>query len=142
MKSLNAQLIAFKTSVFDRADRETARILKEAEADYRREAAKATPLKVGDRAPEFALDGADGRRHHLHDYVAQGPVFVLFFKGGWCPYSTLTLRAWEGIATKIRSSGGSILAIAPQKMSRAALVRERAGRGATDDPGSSDPDGV
>jgi peroxiredoxin len=124
MKSLNAQLLAFKSSVFDRADRETARILKEAEAEYRREAAKAAPVSVGDQAPDFALDGADGKRHQLQSYVSQGPVFVLFFKGGWCPYSTLTLRAWEGIAADIRRAGGSILAISPQKISRAAQVRE------------------
>jgi hypothetical protein len=35
MKSLNSQLRAFKTSVFDRADEETARALIQAEAEYR-----------------------------------------------------------------------------------------------------------
>jgi peroxiredoxin len=124
MKSLNAQLVAFKTSVFDRADKDTARILRELEAEYRADAAKAKPLTVGDRAPDFILDGADGRRHQLANYAAQGPVFVLFFKGGWCPYSTLTLRAWEDIAPDIRRAGGSILAISPQKISRAVLAQE------------------
>ena len=127
MKSLNAQLVAFKTSVFERADKETARVLRELEIEYRADAAKAKSLTVGDRAPDFTLSGADGKRHHLADYAAQGPVFVLFFKGGWCPYSTLTLRAWEGIAPEIRRAGGSILAISPQKISRAALVQESNG---------------
>jgi peroxiredoxin len=127
MKSLNAQLVAFKASVFERADKETARVLRELEAEYRADAAKATPLAVGDSAPDFILDGADGERHQLANSAAQGPVFVLFFKGGWCPYSTLTLRAWEDIAPEIRRAGGSIVAISPQKIGRAALVQENNG---------------
>ncbi|MCB8876569.1 peroxiredoxin-like family protein [Acidisoma silvae] len=127
MKSLNAQLVAFKTSVFERADKETACALRGLETEYRAEAAMAKPLTIGERAPDFTLDGADGKRHQLANYAAQGPVFVLFFKGGWCPYSTLTLRAWEDIAPEVRRAGGSILAISPQKVSRAALVQENNG---------------
>jgi peroxiredoxin len=124
MKSLNAQLLAFKASVFDRADRETARNLKDAEANYRRDTVQATHLTIGDRAPDFVLGGVDGKRHQLHNYVIHGPVFVLFFRGGWCPYSALTLRAWEVIADDVRRAGASILAISPQKISRAALLRD------------------
>jgi len=51
----------------------------------------------------------------------------LFFKGGWCPYSSLTLRAWEDVAATVRKNGGRVLAISPQKPSRAALVRESNG---------------
>lgn len=127
MKSLNAQLVAFKTSVFERADAQTARALETLEAEYRAEAATAKPLAVGDHAPDVTLQGADGKPHQLAKYAAQGPVFVLFFKGGWCPYSILTLRAWQDIAAEIRGAGGSILAVSPQKASRAAMVQEHNG---------------
>jgi peroxiredoxin len=127
MRSLNAQLRAFKTSVFDRADEETARALKQAEAEYRADAAQAHPLGVGDPAPGFTLGDASGNQHRLSDYLARGPVLLLFFRGGWCPYCTLTLRAYEEIAPDIRKAGGAILALSPQKASRAALVQESNG---------------
>lgn len=127
MKSLNAQLLAFKTSVFDRADKETVRALVQAEAEYRADAAASHPRAVGDQAPDFILSDADGERHQLRKYLSHGPVFVLFFKGGWCPYCALTLRAWEAIAPQIKQAGGAILAISPQKASRAALVRDSNG---------------
>lgn len=127
MKSLNAQLLAFKSSVFDRADRETAQALRQLEADARAETAGSASLKVGDPAPDFTLVDDEGKTHRLATYLSQGPVFVLFFKGGWCPYSSLTLRAWENIAASVRQSGGRLLAISPQKASRAALVRESNG---------------
>jgi peroxiredoxin len=124
MKSLNAQLRAFKTSVFDRADEETARALIQAEAEYRADAAAAHPLTVGDRAPDFTLSDAEGKTHRLTDTLARGPVLLLFFRGGWCPYCTLTLRAYEEVAPDIRAAGGAILALSPQKASRAAMVQE------------------
>jgi peroxiredoxin len=127
MKSLNAQLRAFKTSVFDRADEDTAQALRQAEAEYRADAAAAHPLGTGDQAPDFTLGDADGRRHHLADYLSRGPVLLIFFRGGWCPYCTLTLRALEEIAPEVRKAGGAILALSPQKASRAALVRESNG---------------
>ena len=124
MRSLNTQLRAFKTSVFDRADEETARALIQAEAEYRADAALAHPLAAGDAAPDFTLTDAAGGQHRLRDYMARGPVLLLFFRGGWCPYCTLTLRAFEEIAPDIRKAGGAILALSPQKASRAALVQE------------------
>jgi peroxiredoxin len=124
MKSLNTQLRAFKTSVFDRADEETARALIQAEAEYRAAAAAARPLAAGDRTPDFVLTDAGGAKHRLTDYLARGPVLLLFFRGGWCPYCTLTLRAYEDIAPDIRNAGGAILALSPQKASRAAMVQE------------------
>ena len=63
-------------------------------------------------------------RARYHEHLARGPVLLLFFRGGWCPYCTLTLRAYEEIATEIRKAGGAILAISPQKASRAVLVQE------------------
>jgi peroxiredoxin len=79
---------------------------------------------VGERAPDFALGDAGGAKHRLTDYLARGPVLLLFFRGGWCPYCTLTLRAYEDIAPDILKAGGSILALSPQKASRAAMVQE------------------
>jgi hypothetical protein len=40
-------------------------------------------LKVGDRAPEFVLPDADGKTVKLADYVARGPVVVIFYRGFW-----------------------------------------------------------
>lgn len=127
MKSLNAQLLAFKTSVFDRANPETALALAQTEAGYRAEAAAAKHLTIGDKAPDFTLADSDGERHQLRNYLSHGPVFVLFFKGGWCPYCALTLRAWEALSPEIKRAGASILAISPQKASRAAMVRDSNG---------------
>ena len=127
MKSLNSQLHAFKISVFERADEDTKRALRQAEAEFRADAASAHPLSTGLSAPDFVLGDAAGAKHRLTDYLARGPVLLLFFRGGWCPYCSLTLRAYEELAPDFMKAGGAILALSPQKASRAALVQESNG---------------
>ena len=42
-----------------------------------------TSLKVGDKAPEFALPNGDGKLIMLSDYTARGPVVIVFYRGFW-----------------------------------------------------------
>jgi peroxiredoxin Q/BCP len=42
------------------------------------------PVKVGDRAPDFALSDAEGRTYKLSDYRGKSAVVLEFFRsGGW-----------------------------------------------------------
>ena len=40
-------------------------------------------LKVGDKAPDFALPNAIGKTVTLHDVLKNGPAVVSFYRGGW-----------------------------------------------------------
>ena len=42
-------------------------------------AAMAADLAVGDRAPDFTLQGSDGRTHRLGDYVGKEGVVLAWF---------------------------------------------------------------
>jgi peroxiredoxin len=44
---------------------------------------QATKLKVGDKAPDFALPNGDGKLVRLSDYIARGPVVLVFYRGFW-----------------------------------------------------------
>jgi peroxiredoxin len=71
-------------------------------------------LQVGDRAPDFELPDAFGRSVRLSDRLCQGPVILSFYRGGWCPYCNLELRAYQAILPQIRAAGVSLIAISPQ----------------------------
>jgi peroxiredoxin Q/BCP len=45
----------------------------------------AAPLKVGDRAPDFALPDTEGGTVTLSKLLAQGPVIVAFFPKAFTP---------------------------------------------------------
>jgi hypothetical protein len=40
-------------------------------------------VKVGDRAPDFALPDSTGRQVSLGELLARGPAVLSFFRGRW-----------------------------------------------------------
>ncbi|KMO27525.1 peroxiredoxin-like family protein [Methylobacterium aquaticum] len=71
-------------------------------------------LKAGDRAPDMRLPNAQGATIDLAVLRERGPVIVTFYRGGWCPYCNLELRAYQALLPEIRAAGASLVAISPQ----------------------------
>ena len=44
-----------------------------------------TPLKVGDRAPDFVLSDTEGRQVTLSSALVHGPVMLFFFPKAFTP---------------------------------------------------------
>ena len=70
--------------------------------------------REGDRAPDVTLPDAFGRPMRLSDAWGKGPLVVIFYRGGWCSYCNLQLRAWQEHAGDLSSLGATLLAISPQ----------------------------
>ncbi|MDE3205089.1 MAG: AhpC/TSA family protein [Acidobacteriota bacterium] len=71
-------------------------------------------LAVGALAPDFALPDATGRRVALTSLLAEGPVVLSFYRGGWCPYCSTQLRALQTRLADIAEAGGRLVAVSPQ----------------------------
>jgi peroxiredoxin len=71
-------------------------------------------LAVGDRAADFELPNAQGRRIRLAEQLEHGPVVVTFYRGAWCRFSNLQLRRLGQALPDIETLGASLLAISPQ----------------------------
>ncbi len=71
-------------------------------------------LKVGDKAPDFELPDATGKKVKLSDLTARGPVVVTWYRGGWCPYCNVALRGFTRSLPEIRAAGATMVAISPE----------------------------
>lgn len=71
-------------------------------------------LKEGDLAPDFTLPDALGKPVTLSQLLAQGPVVVIFYRGEWCPYCNLELRAYQKALPQLQELGATLVAISPQ----------------------------
>lgn len=71
-------------------------------------------LKTGDFAPDFNLPNQSRRFISLARLLHSGPAVVTFYRGGWCPYCNLQLRAYQQALGEIIVLGGKLVAISPQ----------------------------
>jgi peroxiredoxin len=71
-------------------------------------------LKEGARTPDFTLPDTRGNPVTFSHLLAQGPVIITFYRGQWCPYCHLALRAYQQALPHIQASGASLVAISPQ----------------------------
>lgn len=83
-------------------------------------------LRPGDRVPDFELDDRAGRRHRLADYLATGPLVVTFYRGVWCPFCNLQLKAYEERLDEFTALGARVVALTPEEPDAYAIM-ERAG---------------
>ncbi len=82
-------------------------------------------LAVGDVAPDFTLTDAVGNQVVLADLLTDGPVVVTFYRGEWCPYCNLQLRALQEALPEITSTGATLVAISPQAPDHALTMTEK-----------------
>lgn len=71
-------------------------------------------LKVGDRIPAVTLPDATGQSFSVQAALEQGPVVLAFYRGGWCPYCNLELKALQAVLPDIQAAGAILIAIAPE----------------------------
>jgi peroxiredoxin len=93
-------------------------------------------VREGMPAPRFTLADAEGRRVVLDEYLRRGWVVLLFFRGVWCPYCNLTLRAYQERLSDIDAAGARLIAVSPQSADK---LRRTAQRNRLDFPLLSDP---
>ncbi len=71
-------------------------------------------LVPGSLTPDFELPDQLGRAVRSSDLRVKGPLVISFYRGGWCPYCNLELRALQDYLPQITEVGATLIAISPQ----------------------------
>jgi peroxiredoxin len=83
--------------------------------------------RPGEAMPPFLLPDEAGRLVSLPSLLAKGPLAVMFFRGHWCPYCRLNVRAVIAAMDRIRAAGGHIVAIMPETQAFAGQFKSDSG---------------
>jgi peroxiredoxin len=111
---LEQQLAAFKAE-FARTAPAGRHALYEAKVEELRASfALEAAIGIDDQAPDFVLPDAHGKILSLSDTLRSGPAVVTFYRGGWCPYCNIQLRAYQAVLPAISALGARLVAISPQ----------------------------
>jgi peroxiredoxin len=81
----------------------------------------------GEPMPSFVLPDESGHLVTLPSLIEHGPVVVMFFRGHWCPYCRLNVRAVIKAHDRVKALGANIVAIMPETQEYAARFKAEAG---------------
>jgi peroxiredoxin len=81
----------------------------------------------GQPMPPFVLPDETGRLVRLDELLAQGPLAVMFFRGHWCPFCRLNVRAVIQARDRISALGARIVAIMPETQAYAGQFKAESG---------------
>jgi len=111
---LSQQIAAYRAEFARTAPPERQALYEAKIEELRASFAIENAIGPNDRAPEFSLPDARGKSVSLSALLRDGPVVVSFYRGGWCPYCNLELRAYQAVLPQITELGGRLVAISPQ----------------------------
>ena len=67
--------------------------------------APGTGLAVGAQVPDVQAIGLDGKVVRLADLVAKGPLVLVFYRGGWCPYCNYEIHEMTAAFAQYQKRG-------------------------------------
>jgi peroxiredoxin len=112
--SLTSELAAFRAEFMGAAPPEIRDAMGRADLELAASGITDRALRAGDLAPDFELPGVDGLATRLSALLRDGPVVVSFYRGGWCPYCNLELRALQSVLPQVKALGAHLVAVSPQ----------------------------
>jgi peroxiredoxin Q/BCP len=74
-----------------------------------------TALRIGDRAPDFELEGTGSRTYSLGDY-RDGGVILAFYPGDFTPVCTRQFCSYRDDGDRIEALGVPMVGISPQSV--------------------------
>lgn len=92
---------------------EQLRALQRMIAEIRDRGIEHSALRAGTPLPRFALPNALGKMVDVAEILAQGPLVLSFYRGGWCPYCSAELRALQLALPGLKALGASLIAVSP-----------------------------
>ena len=123
--SLSEDLDRFVKEFIDTAPENVQRDFNQGVEEVRSSGILDKAINVGDYAPEFELLNAIGNQVKLYDELQKGPVVLVWYRGGWCPYCNLQLQHIQMKLAEIHQAGGQVIAISPELPDKTMTTKER-----------------
>src|SRR5215470_15641351 len=71
-------------------------------------------MQAGEQAPAFQLRDGYGEAFSSREALRRGPMVLVFYRGRWCPYCNIDLRAFEAASRDLHSLGASLVVVSQQ----------------------------
>lgn len=123
--NLSAQLKEYQAGFLKQAPQEAAELMGQKTAELENSGIVDKSLKVGDKAPDFELPDPLGNTVKLSELLTNGPVVINFYRGEWCPYCNLEIRAFQQMLPDFQAAGAQVIAISPEQPNNSLTIQEK-----------------
>lgn len=114
-ETLSEQLEAFRAGWRARVPADRQAVMDAHVAHLAASGIARSAKQPGERAPAIRLRDQHGAEFDVATLLAHGPVVVTFYRGGWCPFCNLELKAYQAVLPRIAAAGASLIAISSEK---------------------------
>lgn len=114
--SLTQELENFKNDFLKSAPTEVVSEMSTAHEQLLKDGIGENALGVGGAFPNFTLTNAKESKVSFEDLFGDNDKLIIsFYRGGWCPYCNLELKALQNHIEDFKKLGASLVAITPEK---------------------------
>jgi peroxiredoxin len=123
---LQTELDAFRAGWEARVGESIAHLIAGDIEDLRSTGILDRAAKAGEALPVTAnLVDQHRKAFDLAALVAEKPVIITFYRGGWCPYCNFELRAYQALLADIHAAGAELVAVTPELPDHALTTAEK-----------------
>ena len=112
--TLKSKINQFKDRFLEQVPQQIQEKMRKAEETLKSSHLAERALTAGNDAVDFTLPNARGEQVSSEELRRQGPVVLSFYRGGWCPYCSMELKALQSVNAEIEAIGARLVAISPQ----------------------------
>ncbi|QEG21628.1 haloacid dehalogenase type II [Mariniblastus fucicola] len=113
-KTLAEQLAAQAAKSAKRFPESVRKVYAEGIETVRATQIEESAKQVGDAAIDAELTNWNGETVKLSELWSEGPVVLMWYRGGWCPYCNIQLRAMQQNLDKIENAGARLVVLTPE----------------------------
>jgi len=110
-----------------RTPEETRKIMLRAIKELKGDKITEKAPKVGDTLPNGTFLNFSGNLTELYKEIGNKPAIITFYRGGWCPYCSVQLHAYQAHLNEIKKLGAELVAISPEKPDYTTTTRDEQG---------------
>ncbi|MBB1338806.1 peroxiredoxin-like family protein [Pseudoalteromonas sp. SR44-2] len=112
--SLKAQIDAYNVQKDAKLPADVLALMNTTNEELIAQHIKDNALQIGQKVEIFSLANHNGENIELADLLKKGPVIISFYRGGWCPYCNLELKALNDYLPQFKTQSAQLIAISPQ----------------------------
>ena len=123
--TLTETLLATNKANREKIPAEVLQVMDAATTKLVNEGLSSKVIKKGEVFPEFELSNVNNKKISLNEISKSGKTIIAFYRGGWCPYCNIQLKALQQALPEFKSKGAKLIAITPETPNNSLTTAEK-----------------